>query len=337
MTLEPAIPGQADASAPLTYDTTIDRALVHRAAVSEVFLTDIRAIDDRTVLIAAQLPRCHGYFNDHTKWSVTVDPLLLFEVARQATLASAHALKVPQKTILISSECELDIQDIAAFADPEKPTAITIENTFDWTAMRRGEPRAGICKQVILVNSQIAATHWSSGQLMSHNQLAALRAEQRGDLPPWTAQMTDRPDGVALPPNSVGRTNPLNVVLAQLEIADGIVRANIAPPWQNRALFDHSYDHLTMQILTEAARQVAMLTLSQQPGAKVDNWDVHFVKGKFGQFAEIDLPVVVKAQIPVEQADAVRVAVEIVQAGQVIATITLGLSTDTKGQDNGQS
>lgn len=203
--------------------------------------------------------------------------------------------------------------------------------------MRRGEPRAGICKQVILVNSQIAATHWSSGHLMSHNQLAALRAEQRGDLPPWTAQMTDRPDGVALPPNSVGRTNPLNVVLAQLEIADGIVRANIAPPWQNRALFDHSYDHLTMQILTEAARQVAMLTLSQQPGAKVDNWDVHFVKGKFGQFAEIDLPVVVKAQIPVEQADAVRVAVEIVQAGQVIATITLGLSTDTKGQDNGQS
>ncbi len=334
MTLEPAIPGQANASRPLTYDTTIDRALVHRAAVSEVFLTDVRAIDDRTVLIAAQLPRCHGYFNDHAKWRVTVDPLLLFEVARQATLASAHALQVPQKTILISSECELDIHDISAFDDPEKPTAIVIENTFDWTTMRRGEPRAGICKQVVFVDGQIAATHWSSGQLMSHNQLQALREEQRGDLPPWTAQMTDRPDGVAMPPNGVGRNNPLNVVLAKLEFADGMARATIAPPWQNRALFDHSYDHLTMQILTEAARQLAMLALSQGPNADINHWDVSYVKGKFGQFAEIDLPVVARVLIPTERVGDIRLTAEFVQAGQIIATIILGLSTDTIGQNN---
>jgi len=332
MTLEPTIPGQSVESTALTYDTTISRALVHRAAVSEVFLTDVRAIDDRTVVIAAQLPRCHGYFNDHTKWHVKVDPLLLFEVARQATLASAHALKVPQKTILISSECELDIQDIAAFEDWEKPTEITIENTFDWTTLRRGEPRAGICKQVISVNGQIAATHWSSGQFMSHSQLAALREEQRGDLPPSTAQMLDRPEGAALPSGEVGRNNKLNVVLSKLEYSGGMARATIAPPWQNRALFDHSYDHLTMQILTEAARQLTMLALSQDPNAEVDHWDVHFVKGEFGQFAEIDLPVVVKTRIPTERADEVRVRVDIVQASQEIAAITLGLTTNTRGQ-----
>jgi hypothetical protein len=335
MTLETIIADRADDSVTLTYDRTISRKLVHRAAVSEVFLTDIRAIDERTVMIGAQLPRCHGYFHDHAKWRTDIDPLLLFEVSRQATLGSAHALDVPQDTILISSDFGMEILDINAFSDQTRPTAVEIENIFDWTAMRRGKPRAGICKQRIFVNGVVAATHWSSGQLMSHAQLEALREEQRGDAPPWTAQMTDRPDGVALQPHEVGRYNPLNVVLARLEQDGDALRANVAPPWQNRALFDHSYDHLTMQILTEAARQLAMVALSRGPFAHIQQWGVNEVSGTFTQFAEIDLPVVMHTKMPKAPAGPVVhpvvLPVSVIQAGQEIATLELVLTPDAKG------
>lgn len=313
----------------ISFDRTIDRGLVHRAAVSEVFLTDMKAVDERTVLIGAQLPRCHGYFNDHENHGAEVDPLLLLEIARQATLGSAHALSLPKDTILISSDFELDVKDIGAFRDHGQPRSIHIESTFDWTSMRRGKPRAGLCKQTLSVNGAVAATHWSSGQLMSFAQLEALREEQRGDLPPWTADMTDRPAGIALPPKDVGRYNPLNVVLARLESEGDVMRASIAPPWQNRALFDHSYDHLTMQILTEAARQLAMLALSHSEATKGTRWHIKRVGGKFGQFAEIDLPVIVKTQIPQAFGQAVTLPVTVIQVGQEIASFELLLSPET--------
>lgn len=313
----------------ITFNRTIDRSLVHRAAVSEVFLTDMNAVDERTVLIGAQLPRCHGYFNDHEHSAADVDPLLLLEIARQATLGSAHALSLPKDTILISSDFELDVKDIGAFRDHGQPKGIHIESIFDWTSMRRGKPRAGLCKQTLSVNGTVAATHWSSGQLMSFAQLEALREEQRGDLPPWTADMTDRPAGVALPPKEVGRYNPLNVVLARLETDGEVMRASIAPPWQNRALFDHSYDHLTMQILTEAARQLAMLALSHSEATSGTRWQISRVGGKFGQFAEIDLPVIVKTRIPVTGGGTVSLPVSVVQVGQEIASFELLLAPET--------
>ena len=48
----------------LHYDRTVDRHKVHRAAVSEVFLTDIRRQSAQHVLVAAQLPSSHSFFHD---------------------------------------------------------------------------------------------------------------------------------------------------------------------------------------------------------------------------------------------------------------------------------
>ena len=47
----------------LHYDRTVDRHKVHRAAVSEVFLTDIRRQSTQHVLVAAQLPSSHSFFH----------------------------------------------------------------------------------------------------------------------------------------------------------------------------------------------------------------------------------------------------------------------------------
>lgn len=310
-------------SAKLSFDRTIERQLVHRAAVSEVFLTDILRVDANNVLIGAQLPRCHGYFSDHAGWSKTVDPLMIFEVARQATLASAHELDVPADTILISSDFELDLTDIDLFRDRGVPTPVCVANRFDWSAYRQGVPRAGECTQSISVHGNIAATYRSSGRLMSHAQMLNLRTEQRGEAPPLTTQMTNRSEGIALQPGEVGRYNPLNVVLARLEIENGSVQAVVAPPWQNRALFDHEYDHLTMQILTEAARQIAFVVLRKGAFVDVPSWYMKRLRGTFSKFAEIDLPVIIKTRIPDPQSADVTLTVVIVQTGEELATLEL--------------
>src|SRR5689334_19245938 len=44
------------------FDQTIPRHLVHRAAVSEVFLTDLRVTDETTFQVGAQWPRDHSFY-----------------------------------------------------------------------------------------------------------------------------------------------------------------------------------------------------------------------------------------------------------------------------------
>lgn len=311
----------------LAFERTVKRGLVHRKAVSEVFLTDLQTVDDRSVLIGAQLPRCHGYFNDHARAGSWVDPLLYMEVARQATLASAHALGVPADVILISSDCALEVTDSEAFYGQHDAATLRIDSTLDWTAVRGNQPRAGICRQTISIDGRVAATYSSSGSLMSRNHMAALRSEQRESEPPWTDDMADRPHGFALPPASVGRYNPSNVVLTGFEANGSDVTAVIAPPWKNRALFDHSYDHLTMQILIEAARQLAILAIERGSGAAFADWTMTSVAGQFHRFAELDAVTSVHASLPAIEQGTLQFPVRVVQDGQEVASIDMTFST----------
>lgn len=129
----------------LSFDRTIDRSQVHRAAVCEVFLTDVRALDDRRVVLAGQLPSCHSYFDDHADLGAAVDPLLVMEVGRQATLASAHELGVPADVVLISSDFELWVTDPDAWRSAGSCAGLRLDSEFTWTRMRHGRPRAGRC------------------------------------------------------------------------------------------------------------------------------------------------------------------------------------------------
>jgi len=143
----------------LHYDRTVDRHKVHRAAVSEVFLTDIRRQSAQHVLVAAQLPSSHSFFHDsiYNDAKGTPDALLLLEIARQATIASAHEVGVDAGNTLISNEFGLTIypHEIAAL-NPED-TNLLIRNYFDWTSIRRGAPRSGRCYQQLIMGNRVIA------------------------------------------------------------------------------------------------------------------------------------------------------------------------------------
>lgn len=169
----------------------------------------------------------------------------------------------------------------------EAPLELTVESSFEWQAFRGIHPRAGLCRQTIYLGQKPIAEHWSDGQLMSRDQLADLREAQRGTPPAWTSAQAPRASEEALSASSVGRWNPLNVVIKDARIEDGRICALISPPWQNRALFDHGYDHLTMQLLTEAARQIATLVRAEA-GTAAEGRALTSVSGRFWQFAEVD-------------------------------------------------
>lgn len=267
-------------TSPLSYDRTIDRRRVHRAAVSEVFLTDLRTTDALLTLAAAQLPASHSFFHDHELGGT--DPLLLLEVARQATIASAHELGVPSDSTLISSDFDLRLHNSRIQALMSLGN-LTIESRFAWTSVRGGVPRAGRCDQRILVGGICIAEHWSAGRIMTRAQMAALRSEQRGTTPPNSADLQGAPPPDQLYPEQVRRTNAENVVISALSVTRDRVSARITPHLANRALFDHSYDHVTMQILTEAARQLHLATTTH--GHHVE---IHALTGRFRSFAELD-------------------------------------------------
>jgi hypothetical protein len=303
----------------LSYDRTIDRRRVHRASVSEVFLTDIETINPSLVLVAAQLPSSHSFFHDHEHDDL--DPLLLLEVARQATIATAHELGAPTNNILISGEFELrlDLEAIRGLATSE--TNLVIENRFTWSSLRGGAPRAGRCDQRLLAGGSVIAEHWSTGRIMTRSQLEALRSEYRGTPPPLTHELEPASPINPLAPERVGRTIPENVVISDLTENTERVEAQITPHLSNRALFDHSYDHVTMQILTEASRQLHMVSAS-----KGQRSEISAVLGLFHSFAELD------SALRITSSKDGRFVIE--QDDRLVASLTIRSSTNEqpKGQ-----
>ncbi len=210
MTLHSTTDQQAAAAAvgTLARQTTLDRSLVHRASVSEVFLTDIQRTGEATTVAVAQIPGCHGFFNDHRSETDIVDTMLLIEIARQAGLSSAHVLDVTQDTILISRNFDITLLGAPIRYSDQTPLEVTIETTFDWQSFRGTRPRACLCRQTIYFDGQPIAKHWCDGQLLNRDQLAFLREAQRGTPPSWTNQQPPRDEGSLLAPTAVQRWNP---------------------------------------------------------------------------------------------------------------------------------
>lgn len=152
-------PPPAAGDAGLEFARTVDRRLVHRAAVSEVLVTDLRR-DGDAFLAGAQLPLSHGYFGDHLRRPATFDFLLLLEAARQACTAAGHLYYgVSRDTVHLVNGLSVRITDQDALEAGTRPgelvlagSAVRDEGTdarlrglrFDVTASLAGRQAARI-------------------------------------------------------------------------------------------------------------------------------------------------------------------------------------------------
>jgi hypothetical protein len=320
--------------AELSFTRTVERALVHRTAVAEVLVTDVQQAEPSRLLAGAQLPLSHGYFSDHLGGLPRFDPLLILEAGRQAGIAGGHLLGFPPDTIMMVDGFELDLSDLSVLQIGHLPGELQIDSRFEATRMRRGRVRQGVVHQSLSLGPRHLGTHMMQVQIVSYEELAALRSVVRGTPAPSTRDMADVDDLLQAPPALVGRVNPLNVVLAQVERGAATAQAVVRPRFGNRSLFDHDYDHLPAMALTEAARQLALVACGDAHACPAS------VTGEFRRFAELDLPVHASAvctELDPAGGDAsssaggptrTRVAVSFLQDGSTIAQSTLVMVHD---------
>jgi 2-oxo-3-(phosphooxy)propyl 3-oxoalkanoate synthase len=316
----------AEALAQLTFTRTVDRSLLHRSALSEVFLTDSRALRDSRYVAAAQLPPSHAYYGDQLFDRSFVDPLLLMECCRQAETYGAHVYRQvagDDKFILRSWSMRLpgllhapvggEAAGLSMVVETKRPKGIggrLSGLSFDISMLLAG----------VVVGTVVMDVGYLSPQTYDH-----LRSRRPTGTAPLSTQVTSTPATVS--PRRVGRQNRANVLLREVVVHRDSATATVRLPVDNRSMFDHPQDHLPGMVLTDAARQLCVLAGAKLSGASPARTTVVGFDLAFARYAELDRPTTATC-VPGAPLDGELVAalpavrayrVSFAQGGQVIA------------------
>lgn len=325
MSVSEQVAPEFDARPPLGFQRTVDRALVHRTSVAEVFVTDSVRIGERRCLVGAQLPLTHGHYSDHLGVPARYDPMLLLEACRQAGIYGAHAVVgLPLGHSMIVSTFSIELDDVDATITGAEPGELVLDTTLSGNPTPRGRVRNAGVEQELYLGGRLAGRHELSLKVMRQSEIAALRDFQRGTVPPSTAAYQGFRGDDQVAPHLVGRVDPRNVVLAGLRRSPDAVTATVSPHFGNRALFDHEYDHLPAMVLAEAARQAALALVDDGTGAELVHWCVAGVTAVFERYAELDELLLAHATAHPGGAER-KVNVKFTQGGEGVAEIGVRL------------
>ncbi|KOU94929.1 ScbA/BarX family gamma-butyrolactone biosynthesis protein [Streptomyces virginiae] len=273
----------------LSYASTVTRALVHRAAVCEVFLTDSVRVAEDEYLIAAQLPRVHSYYNDQITSPAVYDPLLLVEVFRQASIYAAHTFldaAIDEKFIFNGGE--MIVTDITALHIGTRPGHARIHARQAGLKHRDGVVTGSTLDMVLTVDGREAATMRTTCQWMPGRAWDRMREKGRASLPLDTAR--PHHTGRRVSPVAVGRVSPHNVVLSETEVREHEVLTQVIVDQANPALFDHPLDHIPGALIFEGFRQSAVHAAHELFGLSPQGLLLTRVETDFTRFGEFELP-----------------------------------------------
>ncbi|MFC7331438.1 AfsA-related hotdog domain-containing protein [Marinactinospora rubrisoli] len=306
----------------LGYDRTVPRGLVHRWALSEVFLTDSRRVDETRFTSAAQLPPSHAYFGDHLEHPRWYDTLLVLESSRQAVTHAAHVhQEVPTATTFMVTSWSVELTDPGALAHGERPGRLRIDGDVTGRRVRGGRLRRLVFEMGLELDDRPLGRIAMDVSATPTDQYHRLRAMQRGGPVPTAFTLPAEPAGTPLPPAEAGRRDPVNVVLDGVRRSDEGLAARLSPrSFRNRSMYDHPYDHVPAMVFSEAARQCALLLAEDAGPDRVVRLD-----GEFRKFAELDAPVELTAGAAPAGAPAGGHRMTAVQQGEVVAEVTVVL------------
>ncbi|GGK77116.1 AfsA-related hotdog domain-containing protein [Streptomyces flaveus] len=308
----------------LEFVRSVDRRLLHRRALSEVFLTDTSAVDEQCFLAGAQLPSSHAYFTDHVGHTV-VDPVLLLECARQAETYGAHThLGVDSDTKFVLQSWSMRLPGLFT-AHSGDPSELTIQVTTDRPVGATAPARSVTYEmRFLLSGEEVGEVRMAVGYLSS-GTYSFIRSKRRGSPPVSSDDVATVPATVA--PQDLGRADPVNALLIDpVHDGDGI-SAGVRTPNDNPSMFDHAQDHLPGMVLTEAARQAALLAGARLLGRPADGTTLVGFDLGFAKFAELDAPTTISA-IPERDSDGIqtfRIAFQ--QNGDEVASGTVETTT----------
>ncbi|WP_052851212.1 ScbA/BarX family gamma-butyrolactone biosynthesis protein [Streptomyces avicenniae] len=294
----------------LDYSRTVDRLLVHRDALGEVFLTDLQRLDDESYVAAAQLPRSHAYYGDHLLRPNCYDPLLIIEACRQANLAGAHRFyAVAEDDKFILTHIDLNLTHPRAVVVGAAPLPLVMHVRV----VHRKERDGRVTGLDYVIELSVAGTvigHAEMGlRFKTPTDYLTLRLGNRGGVPlPSSATHPESTPGAPVAPHLVGRASPDNVVLVDARTAGGVSRAGLRIPAGHASMFDHPQDHLPGMVIAEGARQLALLTALDARGMSAAKVIPTALAVRFTRFGELEDATVLTAragdQVRTDPADA---------------------------------
>lgn len=274
----------------MRFTRTLSRELVHRSAVSEVFLTDTERPSEDDVLLAAQFPRRHAFYHDTLGPRTHHDPLLLLEACRQGIFVVAHRyLDVPLGHKFLLRTVEFEVPDPAVLSCRDLPTeaviAVRIEHRFRTRAAVTGLR----LRFTLTIGTQEALLARIGYSWMPPRDWTRLRARRRGAL-----RLPEEPVAVPGPradPALVGRRDPANTVISPPHTAgDGTRTAGLIVDTAHPTLYDHWVDHVPGMLELEAFRQLALTAAVAAGTVRTPMALPVGLAVRFRCFAEMDLP-----------------------------------------------
>lgn len=265
--------GMVQTMGALTHTSTLDRMLVHRWSISEVFVTDLRCDGPAAVTAAAQWPRQHAFFDDgHGMYCL----LLAAETFRQVTLAGLHATGLADRSDQL-------VMKRMGFAWSGKPPAVG-DRPLDLRISLSISP-TGRADRFDLRVAIDAVGAVERNVLTGTGLVIVLTPRVYAGLRNNGTEVGTRIDALAtIPCEAVGRTRAQDVVLTGPEQGPWELRVDTTHP----TLFDHPCDHIPGMLLFEAARQAVLVRGRARSVVSVD--------ADFGAFMELSAPVYVSLE-----------------------------------------
>lgn len=291
------------------FQQTIPRRLVHRAAVSEVFVTDLNIHGEGQFEVGAQWPRRHGFFGPRTPSSH--DPMLYVETCRQAGLLIAHrAYGIPLGHSFLSDHKSYEV-DEAGLTTVGRPVDVVLRVSAHELQYRGKNVSGGRLDFECFRDGH----RIGKGSEQWRSISPAVYRRVRGDhfaATPFQARVLP-----TVAPARVGRERAEDVLVAATA-TPGTWSLQFDP--DHPVLFDHAVDHVPGMVLIEGARQVGLLAIGDPRALPV------FAEFEFVSYVEFDaecLLVVEEVAVAVDGTRIVRVTLR--QNGAVAAIGTLGM------------
>lgn len=307
----------------MQFARTLPKELVHRAAVAEVFLTDAERHGEDEMLLAAQLPRLHAFYDDTLGSRTHHDPLLLLEACRQGIFVVAHRyLDVPLGHKFLLRTVEFEVPDLAALASGDTPTETVIAARVE----HRIRNRSGVTGLRLRFTASIGAHEALLARIdyswMRPEHWARLRAGQRAAL--GLSQPPVALPGPRIDPGLVGRRDPANTVISPPHTSGGgICTARLVAETAHPILYDHWVDHVPGMLELEAFRQLAVTAAVAAGTVRSPTALPVGLAARFRCFAEMDLPLECRTAPVLPGAD---IECTLTQPGAMVAEARISLA-----------
>lgn len=289
--LETNMLAKKDYESSCSHATTVSKELVHRAAVSEVFLTDVNKLGYDRFITGAHLPRTHSYYNDIPSEEKYYDNILLLEVCRQSSIIITHNYyDVPLSAKFIFNEAKFTINNFNALRIKETSSNLLTEVNVI-SEDKRNDKLIGLTFEMkVYIDGLLCAT-----KLMDITWLEAALWKKIRRKPIKDAEEMYSNNSGAINPSLeleegklVGRGSFSNVVIYKPEKAEeDKTRFKIFVNEYHPAIFDHPLDHIPGMLIIESFRQSSIRFLLDNYGLKHDEIYMKVINIDFVKFAEL--------------------------------------------------